>query len=115
MCACAGWTTVRRNHASKANSCYCWGTKISRHGEIFFSKAICLALVTMTCQPLTRISDGSSRLPDPMLRMIRSGPRCSQAHANEFPNNVIAVWLDQIPCSRVQIPCSFEKIPCSVA
>ena len=42
----------------------------SRHGEIFFSKAICLALVTMTCQPSTRICDGSSRRsasisPDP--------------------------------------------------
>ena len=55
MCACAGRITVRRNHASVA------APKSAGHGEIFFSKAICLALVTMACQLLTRISDGSSR------------------------------------------------------
>ena len=107
-----GWTTVRRNHASVA------APKSAGHGEIFFSKAICLALVTMACQLLTRISDGSSRLleSDAQHQFRRIEPRYFQAHAAEFPKNVIRKSLNgnfKFPVRCVQIPCSFAKIPCS--
>ena len=110
---------LRRLDHGPAQSRQRCGTKISGHGEIFFQKQrICLDLVTMTCQFLTRILGGSSRLPDSdaQHQFRRIEPRDFQAHARrifEKRHPEIAVWLFQIPCSRVQIPCSFAEIPCS--
>jgi hypothetical protein len=63
--ACAGWTTVRRNHASVGASTV---AKISRHGEIpFFSTENLLGPGDDHVRIFARILGGSSRLPDPTL------------------------------------------------
>ena len=97
---------LRRLDHGPAQSRQRCGTKISGHGESFSETENCLALVTMTCQLLTRIADGSSRA-----NAQHQFRRRIQAHPPNFQKRhpEIAEWLFQIPCSRVQIPCSFAN------
>jgi hypothetical protein len=73
----------------------------------------------MTSQLSMRMPDGSSQLlkSDAQHQFRRIEPTDFQPHAAGFRkcHPEIAVWLGQIPCSRLQIPCFFEIIPCSVA
>ena len=109
-CACAGWTTVRRNHASVA------APKSAGTANPFFRTENCLALVTMTCQLLTRIADGSSRLleSDAQHQFRRIEPRYFQAHAAEFPKNVIRKSLNgcfKFPVRAYKFPVPSQKFP----
>ena len=77
-----------------------------------------LGSVTMTCQLLTRISDGSSRLLDPTLSInfAESNQDTSKLTPPNFRKTSSGNRSNgsfKFPVRCVQIPCSFEIIPCS--